>query len=92
MNKPIKPQKHPSSIREKCGVVAINIDENAPPIAMLLYNGLTSLQHRGQESCGITIHDGRGLRTHRDTGLVNEVFRPGIIARLDGQVGIGHVN
>ncbi|MHA1861241.1 MAG: amidophosphoribosyltransferase [Candidatus Ranarchaeia archaeon] len=81
----------PSSLKEKCGVLAVTVGDDSFPLATLLYNGLISLQHRGQESCGITIHDGRGLRTHRDTGLVNEVFSPAIIARLDGQYGIGHV-
>ncbi len=80
-----------AKVKEKCGVLAFSTVPKTNSLAYIIYNGLISLQHRGQESCGISIHDGRGLRTHRDIGLVNEVFTPAILARLDGHTGVGHV-
>ena len=43
-------------------------------IAGLIYYGLYSLQHRGQESCGIVVNDDGVFVSHKDLGLVNEVF------------------
>src|SRR5262249_51719187 len=46
--------------------------------------------HRGQESAGIAVGDGHGVRIHRDMGLVAQVFSPAIMAELKGVVAIGH--
>ncbi|MCA1818577.1 MAG: amidophosphoribosyltransferase [Halobacteriales archaeon] len=60
-------------------------------VAPYLYYALQSLQHRGQESCGITTLDGLyELRTHKQMGLVDQVFDPAVIKKLRGHVGIGH--
>lgn len=57
----------------------------------IIYYGLHALQHRGQEGAGIVTFDAeRGYR-HRALGLVNEVFNPGILGGLKGQIGIGCV-
>ena len=62
-----------------------------PDVAPLIYYALQALQHRGQESCGITTLDGLyELRTHKAMGLIDQVFDPSIIAKLRGRVGIGH--
>src|SRR2546428_3872256 len=53
--------------------------------------GLYSLQHRGQESAGIATSDGAGLWHHRGMGLVFQVFDADRIARLPGQLAVGHV-
>jgi amidophosphoribosyltransferase len=77
-------------LREKCGVVgarSISGREVAPSIFYALY----SLQHRGQESCGITTYDGEAFHTEKGMGLVPEFFNREKIERLRGGRGIGHV-
>lgn len=74
---------------EECGVFGVY---GHPEAANLTYLGLYSLQHRGQESCGIVASDGDALRAHRKNGLVSDVFRdPQIFERLPGRSAIGHV-
>ncbi|MHA1917895.1 MAG: amidophosphoribosyltransferase [Candidatus Ranarchaeia archaeon] len=79
------------SIQEKCGVFAISVKQKKGNIAPIIANALVSLQHRGQESSGISVFCGNSIRTHRDLGRVNEVFTPGILGRFEGNSGIGHV-
>jgi amidophosphoribosyltransferase len=74
--------------RDKCGVVGI---AGTQPAAPLLYYGLHALQHRGQESGGMSVHDGQATRTHKAMGLVDAVFHPETLERLPGNVGVGHV-
>jgi len=60
-------------------------------VSTRLYDGLTLLQHRGQDAAGIaTCPDGR-LVLRRGAGLVRDVFKTGDIQRLEGQMGIAHV-
>jgi len=73
---------------EECGVVAVY---NAPEAAKLAYLGLYALQHRGQESAGITSTDGLKLHTAKGHGLVNDVFTPQVLNSLPGGSAIGHV-
>ncbi|NJE62057.1 amidophosphoribosyltransferase [Thermococcus sp. 21S7] len=73
-------------MREKCGVFAA-VTENAPRKA---YYALIALQHRGQESAGISVWKHR-IRTVTGRGLVSEVFRNGEIAKLRSKVAIAHV-
>ena len=76
-------------LREECGVFAVYALDNA---ASYIYYGLHSLQHRGQEGCGIvTVDDGGAFHNHRGLGLVSEVFNPGELSKLEGTMGIGHV-
>ena len=72
---------------EECGVFAI-YDRNRPA-ALETYYGIFSLQHRGQESAGITVSDGHTMETFRGMGLVTEVFRK--LPEKGGLIGIGHV-
>ena len=64
-----------SGVKEECGVFGI-YDLDGGNIAPSIYYGLTSLQHRGQESCGMAVSrtDGeRGnVQFHKDLGLVSE--------------------
>ncbi|NPA39840.1 MAG: amidophosphoribosyltransferase [Thermodesulfobacteria bacterium] len=55
------------------------------------YFGLYSLQHRGQESAGIAVYDGKKIREWKNLGLVSEVFNEEILKELPGEVAIGHV-
>ncbi len=82
------------SIHEECGVFGIFHPEDSDA-APDIYYGLCALQHRGQESCGIAVCDTKGPRGniswHKDMGLAGEVFHPGALASLKGNIGIGHV-
>ena len=76
-------------IHEECGVFGV---WGVPEAAGLTYYGLHSLQHRGQEGCGIVAVDDEGrLRRVKGEGLVTEVFDEGKIASLSGSMAIGHV-
>ena len=70
-----------------CGIIGI---VGKTDVAGALYDGLTVLQHRGQDAAGIATLDGDRLRLHKANGLVRDVFQPGNMIRLTGQVGIGH--
>ena len=74
--------------RDKCGVVGIAATEAVSP---LIFYGLHALQHRGQESAGMSVFDAGGTRTHRAMGLVDQGFTTQAVEGLPGTVGIGHV-
>lgn len=75
-------------LQDECGVFGVFGHEEA---ATLTYLGLYALQHRGQEGAGIVVnHDGQ-LKAHRGIGLVSDVFKPHKLARLSGNMAIGHV-
>ncbi|MDD1708973.1 MAG: amidophosphoribosyltransferase [Methanoregulaceae archaeon] len=71
-----------------CGIVGIR---DAGGVSFSIYYALFALQHRGQESAGISTFDGAKLYKHKGQGLVAEVFDPAILHGLEGNVGIGHV-
>lgn len=81
-------------IKEACGVFGI-FNPNGEDAASSIYYGLSSLQHRGQESCGIAVFDTSGpkgnMNVHRGMGLVSEVFKDNVLQSLHGNLGIGHV-
>ena len=61
-------------------------------VASSVYYGLYALQHRGQESCGISVNDDGVIHTYKDTGLVNDVFTGQKLESLgEGTMAIGHV-
>ena len=70
-----------------CGIVGIVGNQN---VAGQLYDGLTVLQHRGQDAAGIATADGTRLRVHKDNGLVRDVFNAKAMSVLEGRVGIAH--
>ncbi len=71
-----------------CGVIGIMGNK---PVAQDLYDGLTILQHRGQDAAGIVTYNGEGFHQKKGVGLVKEIFHVGNMVRLKGNVGIGHV-
>ena len=80
------------NIREKCGVIAVSSasKENSPEIFLNLLDGLLALQHRGQESAGISIVSNGKIKTKKGMGLVSHVFSHSDISSLSGFSGIGH--
>jgi len=74
--------------REECGIFGIYDHEDAGRITCF---GLYALQHRGQESAGIVISDGKRVSGHKGMGLVPDVFDEDTLDRLRGHIGIGHV-
>lgn len=77
--------------KEACGVFGVYSTQEETNAADLIYMGLYALQHRGQESAGMVVSDGQGMKAHRGMGLVSQVFDRDSICRLPGRTGIGHV-
>ena len=81
-------------LHEECGVFGV-YDFDGNDVSSTIYYGLFALQHRGQESCGIAVSDTEGPKgkvlSYKDMGLVNEVFNPEKLEKLNGNIGVGHV-
>ena len=81
-------------IKEECGVCGV-YDIDGFDVATDIYYGLSALQHRGQESCGIAVSDTAGekgnMNVYRGMGLVSEVFKENTLTPLKGNLGVGHV-
>ena len=61
-------------------------------VAASTYYGLFALQHRGQESCGIVVCDDGIFKSHKENGIVNDVFSNDVLENLgEGNMAIGHV-
>lgn len=69
-----------------CGIVGIYGHDF---IAQDVYDGLVTLQHRGQDAAGIITYDGK-FHVRKDYGLVKDIFHTRHMKRLSGYVGIGH--
>jgi len=75
--------------KEKCGLFGI---WGTPLASTIAYQGIFAQQHRGQESAGIVVTDGKQLHGHTAMGLVSQVFTPRILKEeLGGHGAIGHV-
>src|SRR5918998_1013374 len=74
--------------REECGVFGIYAP--GEDVARLTFFGLYALQHRGQESAGIAVSDGRTINSHKAMGLVSQVFDEQALEPLKGFLAIGH--
>lgn len=74
--------------REACGVFGIHAP--GEDVARITFFGLYALQHRGQESAGIAVSDGRRAAIHKGMGLVSQVFNEDALQPLRGYVAIGH--
>ena len=72
-----------------CGLVGILGHNTA--VNQALYDGLTVVQHRGQDSAGIMTSDGDRVYLRKDNGLVRDVFRTRHMVQLQGSMGVGHV-
>lgn len=71
-----------------CGIIGI-VAHNA--VNQSIYDGLTVLQHRGQDAAGIITCEGERLHLRKNNGLVRDVFHSRHMFRLHGNMGIGHV-
>lgn len=70
-----------------CGIVGILDSER---VNQQLYDGLTVVQHRGQDAAGIITSDGNRVFLRKDNGLVRDVFHTRHMMQLKGNMGIGH--
>ncbi len=75
--------------KEKCGLFGV---WGTPQASSIVYQGIFSLQHRGQESAGIAVSNGTGIEGHTGMGLVSQVFNARMLTEeLVGHGAIGHV-
>lgn len=82
-----------TGLGEECGVFGA-YDVDGRDVAASIYYGLFALQHRGQESCGIAVTDTFGRRrvlSKKGLGHVDDVFDEKELAKLKGNLGVGHV-
>jgi amidophosphoribosyltransferase len=80
-------------VKDKCGVVGVRFDaeKNRDAAALYIYYALQALQHRGQESSGISITNGSCVLSDKGMGLVTDYFSRERLQKLAGYAGIGHV-
>ncbi len=74
--------------QDACGVFGVWAP--GEDVAKLTYFGLYALQHRGQESAGIAVGNGRGIVVYKDMGLVSQVFDEATLSPLSGHLAVGH--
>ncbi|NJK34028.1 MAG: amidophosphoribosyltransferase [Oscillatoriales cyanobacterium SM2_2_1] len=76
--------------QESCGVFGVIAPSG--DVAKLVYFGLYALQHRGQESAGISSYEGaqRTAHVYKAMGLVSQVFHEITLEELPGNLAIGH--
>ena len=74
--------------QDACGVFGVWAP--GEDVAKLTYFGLYALQHRGQESAGMAVSNGRQILVYKDMGLVSQVFDETSLNSLQGHVAIGH--
>ena len=75
-------------LKEECGIFGIFNNKDSAALTAL---GLHSLQHRGQEGCGIVTFDGKKFYAERRLGLVGDNFTKGkVLEKLPGECAIGH--
>ena len=74
--------------QDACGVFGVWAP--GEDVAKLTYFGLYALQHRGQESAGIAVSNGRQILVYKDMGLVSQAFDESTLESLQGHLAIGH--
>jgi amidophosphoribosyltransferase len=79
---------HDQGPQDACGVFGVWAP--GEDVAKLTYFGLYALQHRGQESAGIAVSNGRQILVYKDMGLVSQVFDETTLDSLKGHLAIGH--
>ncbi|MBR6920684.1 MAG: amidophosphoribosyltransferase, partial [Clostridia bacterium] len=67
------------SIHEECGVFGV-MSKTPFNVSAMCYYGLYALQHRGLESCGIVVNDDGVFVSHKDIGIVSEVFAKNVLS------------
>lgn len=81
-----------NKLKEECGIFGIYTKESKEELTPKVCIGLSALQHRGEESCGIAINEDGIIQFHKDIGLVSEVFTKEVQAAMPcGKMAIGHV-
>lgn len=75
-------------LHDECGVFGVWAPQR--DVARMTYFGLRALQHRGQESAGIAVGDGRTVLVRKDLGLVTQVFTDADLTAMPGKVAVGH--
>ena len=76
---------------ENCAIFGVTCDDLGFSVSKLLYQGLIALQHRGQESTGISVlKTGGKIFTYKKNGLVSKVLGNKVLSQYWGNVGIGH--
>lgn len=78
-------------LNDKCGIIGIHSKNPSKDVSTSIYYALYALQHRGQESAGITTFGQFGVNHHYGMGLVTDVFNKSKLEQMKGNVGIGHV-
>jgi len=81
-------ERRGATLHESCGVFGVY--SPGEDVARLTYFALFALQHRGQESAGIAIADGKRMQVAGDMGLVSRVFDEETLSGLIGHIAIGH--
>ena len=76
------------SPQDACGVFGVWAP--GEDVSQLTYYGLFALQHRGQESAGIAVSNGRRIMVFKDMGLVAQVFDEATLSSLKGRLAVGH--
>jgi len=79
---------HDQPPKDACGVFGAWAPDEE--VAKLAYFGLYALQHRGQESAGIAVSDGKRIVVYKDMGLVPQVFDESVLNTLRGHITVGH--
>ena len=74
-----------------CGILGILLADDGAHVNQMLVDGLTVLQHRGQDAAGIVTSERGRLHLRKDNGLVKDVFRTHHMIELTGSTGLGHV-
>lgn len=82
----LNPQDH--GPQDACGVIGIYAP--GEEVSKLTYFGMYALQHRGQESAGMAVSDGRHMMVFKDMGLVSQVFDEATLNSLQGHMAVGH--
>ncbi len=79
------------AINEECGVFGV-YSPNKSDLVNIVYYGLYALQHRGQESCGIVVNQDGVFYSHKDLGLLNDVFsKDKLMSFPKANMAVGHV-
>lgn len=77
-------------MEEECGVFGVYCKENKE-VSQMCYYAMYALQHRGQESAGITVSNGGQLYSYKGMGLTADVFTEETLNQLQGNAAIAHV-
>lgn len=82
---------HNDKPSEECGIIGVISEDRKCNVSGLIYTGLYSLQHRGQESAGIATYHDEFVHLKKGRGLLTDVFKTDDFNVLKGPIGIGHV-